>query len=272
MLELPEVTLCCVDTRTVPLARYSMQQCLNVARFGDAVFLGPQGEQERHAMPPSVRWVDTPPLKGIEDYNRIMLQGLLPHVHTSHLLIVQWDGFIANPAAWRPEFLDWDYVGAPWYHAGHPGMVGNGGFSLRSRRLLEALTQMPLDTQTPEDMWVCVEKRHELEQTYNIRFAPLALAQAFSCEYGPYRPAFGFHSMHNFAYVMNELDLDEWLSFAPNELMHLKHTKKLIKSLSESGRSKDAINLMRRRLSARPMNFDDMLLCARVFLKTLARR
>jgi hypothetical protein len=47
-----------------------------------------------------------------------------------------------NPAAWDPEFLDWDYIGAKWFWAEAGKRVGNGGFSLRSYKLLE----QPMDS------------------------------------------------------------------------------------------------------------------------------
>ena len=47
-------------------------------------------------------------------------------------------------AAWRPEFLDYDYIGAVWPHVLDKYNVGNGGFSLRSKALLEACRALPM--------------------------------------------------------------------------------------------------------------------------------
>ncbi len=268
MLELYDVTLCCVDTRTVNLARYAIERCLSAARFGDAIFLGPQGEQAQHPMPTGVRWIDTAPLKGIQDYNRIILRELLPHVHTSHVLVVQWDGFITHPELWRQEFLSVDYIGSPWFHGGHPGKVGNGGFSLRSRRLLEALASLNnLDTNEPEDMVICEHRRAELEQMHGIRFASLAMAQEFGCEYGRYRESFGFHGMHNFAHIMNTSELKEWTNAAPAEILSSRHTRNLIKSLSNSKRENEAINLSKARMKIKNSCTDEMMLILRSTIK-----
>lgn len=268
MLELSDVTLCCVDTRAVNLARYAIERCLSVARFGDAIFLGPQGEQAQHPMPAGVRWIDTAPLKAIQDYNRIMLRELLPHVHTSHMMVVQWDGFITHPELWRPDFLSVDYIGPPWYHGGHPGKVGNGGFSLRSKRLLEALASLQdLLTSEPEDVVICEHRRSELEEEHGIRFATLDMAQDFGCEYGHFRPSFGFHGMHNFANVMNPEELINWLGACPDETINSKHGRKLIKELIKNNRHKEAIFLIKKTSTITGWKMDHAMLALRSILK-----
>lgn len=246
-LELPQVTLCCVDTRSVPLAMMAVRRCMAVANFGQVLFLGPDPEVSQVSIPAGMQWVSIPELRGIEDYNRIMLRELAPHVKTSHVLVVQWDGFIMDPALWREDFLRWDYIGAPWYHGGHPGMVGNGGFSLRSRKLLRALQEVPIDFRRPEDMEICVHQQPLLTERHGVRIAPLPVAQDFACEYGPYRPAFGFHGMHNFVHVFDQQTLTDWLASAPADIIVHQHTRKLIKSLMTNGRAAEAVRLLRLR-------------------------
>lgn len=273
MLDLPDVTLCCVDTRSVPQAMYALERCMAQARFGRVLFLGPPPDANQRQPPEGIDWVTIPALQGIEDYNRIMLRELVAHIRTSHVLIVQWDGFITHPELWRPDFLSVDYIGPPWYHGGHPGMVGNGGFSLRSKRLLEALASLDkLDTSEPEDMVICVQRRGELEREHGIRFAPLEMAQDFGCEYGTYRPSFGFHGMHNFAYVMTKTQLDDWLNSASNDLIRKPPARKLIKSLSHAHRHSESLSLIRRRCSTSGWRYDDLQLYARTIIKSLTNR
>tara|TARA_B110001454_G_scaffold79730_1_gene77066 strand:+ start:3708 stop:4517 length:810 start_codon:yes stop_codon:yes gene_type:complete len=267
MLDLPDVTLCCVDTRSVPQAFYALRQCMARARFGRVLFLGPKPESRYGEPPEGIDWVPIPALTGIQDYNRIVLKDLAAHIHTSHVLIVQWDGFITHPELWRPDFLSVDYIGPPWYHGGHPGMVGNGGFSLRSKRLLDALASLEnLDTTEPEDMVVCVQRRSELEREHGIRFAPLDMAQDFGCEYGPYRHSFGFHGMHNFAHAMDEPSLTKWLKTATCDLLIQKHARKLVKELILSNRQSEARSLLRLRSLHLGWTMDQQLL----YLRTLA--
>ena len=270
VLDLPDVTLCCVDTRSVPQAMHALRQCMAQARFGRVLFLGPPPDASQGQPPEGIDWVSIPPLKGIQDYNRIMLHDLRDLVQTSHVLIVQWDGFITHAQLWRPDFLSVDYIGPPWYHGGHPGMVGNGGFSLRSKRLLDALARLEnLDTTEPEDMVICVQRRAELEREHGIRFAPLEMAQDFGCEYGTYRPSFGFHGMLNFAHVMDEPTLSAWLAQAPSEILVHKHARKLIKALMRTGRTAEAEALIRTRAKLTGWRWDMAALMLRAWAHRL---
>lgn len=45
-----------------------------------------------------------------------MVKLLDSYIETPHVLVVQYDGFILNPDAWTDEFLEYDYVGAPWWY------------------------------------------------------------------------------------------------------------------------------------------------------------
>lgn len=196
-----------------------------------------------------------------------MLHELAVHIRTSHVLIVQWDGFITHAELWRPDFLSVDYIGPPWYHGGHPGIVGNGGFSLRSKRLLDTLASLQnIDTTEPEDMVICVHRRAELEREHGIRFAPLEMAQDFGCEYGHYRATFGFHGMHNFAHVMNEATLSRWLEQAPPDILLHKHARKLAKELMRTGRAVEAEALIRIRAKLMGWNLDHAVLMLRARL------
>ena len=85
----------------------------------------------------------------------IELSGLFS---TTHCIVCQLDGYPINPSQWDESWLKYDYIGAPWpngwlaYH-GYPfdSRVGNGGFSLRSKRLCDALAQEEFE-QTPDDV------------------------------------------------------------------------------------------------------------------------
>jgi hypothetical protein len=104
---------------------------------------------------------------------------------------------------WTDEYMKYDYIGAPWWR-GIESNVGNGGFSLRSKRLLHVTANDDsIQSQHPEDECVCLVYRKYLEETYGIRFAPESLAHRFSFERNPkynensYR-TFGFHGFHSY--------------------------------------------------------------------------
>lgn len=126
-------------------------------------------------------------------YNEFVAMKLKDYVSTDYCLLVQNDGYITNPDMWTDEFLNYDYIGAPWppkthyTKEGKEVRVGNGGFSFRSKKLLEAPSKLGLkfsDMGTGfwhEDGYLCVHYRKELED-YGIKFAPVEVAARFSTE------------------------------------------------------------------------------------------
>lgn len=120
---------------------------------------------------------------------------------------MQWDGFVVRPEAWDPGFLDFDYIGAIWPQFDDGAVVGNGGFSLRSKRLLEACQSLDVSSH-PEDVTICRTHRVLLEQEFGIRFADPATAARFSYERSNRTGAeFGFHGAFN---LPSHLPADDW--------------------------------------------------------------
>jgi hypothetical protein len=79
------------------------------------------------------------------------------------------------------------------------GRVGNGGFSLRSKRWLEAGKAAPPHEGEPEDVFCC-QKYLDHYLHCGCRVAPIDLAQKFSIEHKipeyaewSVRDSFGFH-------------------------------------------------------------------------------
>jgi hypothetical protein len=128
--------------------------------------------------------------------------GPLPYVETSHALICTWDGFITNPHLWRDEWLQYDMIGAPWPAGwGFAHRVGNTGFTLQSRRFLQAATERKKDYDPqwePSDVWLC-RTLHDSFVGAGIRYAPVEVAAAFSWEHrieeglADRDKSFGFH-------------------------------------------------------------------------------
>ena len=143
---------------------------------------------------------------GSPDYSKFVIKSLNEHIETKFVLNFQHDGFIFNTGAWKDEFLNYDYIGAVWpivnwgeYLKGSDRVsffgVGNGGFSLRSKKLLEALSKEETikDSFHPEDFYVCSLHREMLEEKYGIKYAPRHIAEEFSVERGELTNQFGFH-------------------------------------------------------------------------------
>jgi len=147
-----------------------------------------------------------------------MVYELYRHFDSKFILVTQPDGYVINPDQWDEEFLNYDYIGAPWPYRedaflspfGEHIRVGNGGFSLRSKKLC----MTPLEVDIPfdctsgdfykhfnqnnfnEDGCIAVHNRHLFESN-GCKFAPIELAAKFSYEspvpenYGI--TTFGFH-------------------------------------------------------------------------------
>jgi glycosyltransferase involved in cell wall biosynthesis len=143
---------------------------------------------------------------GREAYSRWMIQdlhGALPTGDYTHVLTIHPDGYIQNPSAWRDEWLEWDYIGAPWHFYTDNSINGNGGFSLRSKRFIELCSKLELNSYHPEDDVLCRQLRPWFEKEYGIKFAPYEVANRFSIEAyavpapgNKYSGQFGFHGFH----------------------------------------------------------------------------
>ena len=136
--------------------------------------------------------------KNIHDYSNFVLT-LNDYINSDHVLVIQDDGHIVNPDVWDDNFLDYDYIGAPWpteykfrkrwkkemykdsFKNSKINRVGNGGFSLRSKKFLEYSSLFKDCNGIPEDVFLClVNYQKAIEE--NIRFAPFDIAYKFSYE------------------------------------------------------------------------------------------
>lgn len=145
------------------------------------------------------------------NYSPWILKNLSSYITTDFCLIYQYDGFIINPDLWSDDFLDYDYIGAIWPNVGQPNRVGNGGFSLRSKKFLDLCTKLPKESGrfNGEDWLACVEN-YSFMKSNGVNFAPIYEAVKFSVEHpmpekhyvrgdlSTYK-SFGFHDKQNIA-------------------------------------------------------------------------
>jgi hypothetical protein len=199
-------------------------------------------------------------IQSSEAYSQIALKQLCPHVATSHVLLVQWDGYVVDAAMWQPAFLDVDYIGAPWPNGSGGYVVGNGGFSLRSRKLLEVLNDdsFPLLT-TNEDVTICGLHRPRLEAEYGIRFASTELARRFSFEMETAHimagaKTFGFHGIFNLFLVEPMEQIEAVAARMSDQTARLDTLHLLLQNFANFGLWEGAVALGRRILSASPEN------------------
>ena len=244
-IDLPDVTLLCVDTRTPTLAVAAMQRCMSQVRFAEAVLLT---DPARIAVAPADIGLRPIAVESVGAYSQLMLRGLLPHVHSAFVLVVQWDGFVLDAAQWDPAFLQFDYVGAPLRDQPAERAVGNGGFSLRSRRLLQALLDPAMTLHHPEDLCICHLNRERLERDHGVRIAPLELASRFSYErLLPERATFGFHGLFNLHRVLAPAELHALVVSLPDAQARGLDAHDLCRSLIAQGQLATAAELLAKR-------------------------
>lgn len=134
--------------------------------------------------------VKIPKISDIKQYSYFIINSLVDYIDTEFCLIIQYDGYILNPKAWTADFLKYDYIGAPWRGT---KKVGNGGFSLRSKKFLKITSKLNITDYHPEDAKLCNKYRQKLIDC-GIEFAPFELANKFSIEGGVWDCQFGFHN------------------------------------------------------------------------------
>jgi len=187
-INLKDVTLVCADdVDTESSYKLLTEICKNIT-FGDIKLFS--SNNINHNV------TEIEPLRNIDDYGNFIFHNLNEHIQTDFCFIVQLDGFPINYKAWTDKFLRYDYIGAPWliYNFPEDKTVGNSGFCIRSKRLLEKQAAYDYHSQRDgaEDAYTCRQIDDELKAD-GIKFAPIHHAKLFSVENMQYQGQFGFH-------------------------------------------------------------------------------
>lgn len=177
MLKLPNITLIALTCRDFEDHKKAFDKSCEGIEFG------------------GVKLIWDEKIKSIDDWNRKILYELYNYVDTEYALLIHADGYVINPHLWNPEWLEYDYIGAPWplpqddysYRtpSGEIVRVGNS-VSLRSKKMLVAPTWLGLEWKpyfgnTNEDGFLCCHNREILEGV-GMKFAPIDVAKHFSKE------------------------------------------------------------------------------------------
>jgi len=190
MLDLSRVTLLFVETRAHDITKRVIDDCLTKATFGDVLIYSDQPER----IPvEGARYEIVPDWPTKKEAGQFYYSAAMSKVETDFALMLEWDGGIVDPKKWVPEFFDYDYIGAPWVvRPGDPYDVGNGGFTLMSKRLGHFLCENRATHPVATDWDVCRIQRRALEDKF--KWPTAALASRFSWELAPRDPNnFGFH-------------------------------------------------------------------------------
>ena len=197
MLNLDNVSIVCVDTLDSTRALKSLDiSCANI-KFKECILFT------------HLHDLDIMPFKNVLDkiriiyidkidkigYSEFIIKELYKYVTGDFCLIVQHDGYVIDHLMWRDEFLSIDYIGAPWPPEwGFRNRVGNGGFSLRSKKLLRYTAAFLKDfdfraefsanrPQYTNEDYLISNVYYEGLLRYGVKFADVELASWFSNEY-----------------------------------------------------------------------------------------
>lgn len=192
MLNLKEVTLICLTNKDFPGHKEAIDKSCEGIEFG------------------AVKLIWDEKCTSIDEWNRKIIQDLPKYVSTSHAMLIHADGYVIRPDLWNPEWLELDYIGAPWPlprdtysyldEEGELQRVGNS-VSLRSHKLMLLASTRPVEHRygnNNEDGHICCWNRKWLE-SQGCKFATLEQAVHFSKEHEiPENvgvPSFAFHSL-----------------------------------------------------------------------------
>ena len=208
MISLPNVTLVAASSVDLEATELALRISSHEIEFGAIKFFC----SEQFKVSDTKIKIETVPKMDLVGYNRFLFNELHGYIDTEYCLIVQSDGFVLNANLWDPKFLSYDYIGAPWSKNFllpdksqlnlQKNCVGNGGFSLRSKKLLIETAKIDFNLLTfptqSEDLIIC----HYLYDHFiniGIRFPDPEIAARFSIEsqdavYGQNpMTVFGFH-------------------------------------------------------------------------------
>ncbi len=201
-LDLPNVTSITIDDRSDAESVGKLSSVIKWHRRfmrtqKEVVFSGAMPDVDGIEWTKLDKWTAEDPRVGYSVWCQKELQH---HFSTSHVMVWQADGFALDPSAWTDEFFGYDYVGAPFCFA--TNIVGNGGFSFRSKRFCEQVAHLPDCGLVPEDVYFCIHRRMDLNGS-GIRFAPLELSEQWATESRArvvsFDGRFGFHGKHLFS-------------------------------------------------------------------------
>ncbi len=206
LLDLPEVTLVSVDTVCHDLTQLAVDECKKHIKFGDIKIFSNR---------PSNGDIRIDQFSSLEEAGNFTVYKLPSYIKTSHCLFIHYDSWVLDPFMWRSEFLNYDYIGAPWWYNDNMN-VGNSGFCLRSLALMDFIAshkeEFPIVM--PEDHTLCRKYQPLLPQ---FKWAPQEAAQDFSFE--RVKPSidsrhFGFHGIFNWPFVLSYRDFVDRMKVA----------------------------------------------------------
>jgi len=192
MIDLSNITLVAMTSVKIPQTIKALQYSCKGINFGAVKLIS---DITPDILPDGIVHEYTDKMSNIDEWNHDIIYKLGGHIDTEFAILIHDDGFIINPTMWRDEFLDYDYIGAPWSMPqddfsfrdinGEIIRVGNS-VSLRSKKLIDLAPKLNLEWEafhgfTNEDGFICVNYRH-IYKDHGMKFADIDVAKYFSHE------------------------------------------------------------------------------------------
>lgn len=178
MIKLPQVTLAIMTGENYKVEEHcaAINKSCEKIEFGD------------------VKWIVDKNIKDIDTWNHAVIYKLPRYIQTSHCMFIHNDGYIINPHLWNNEWVELDFIGAPFPlptdsysyrdEEGEIQRVGNS-VSLRSKNLLDLIATREWKYyygNCHEDGFITCHNRKWLE-SQGCKFATLEQAIHFSKEH-----------------------------------------------------------------------------------------
>jgi len=179
MIKLSNVTLISVDGTYNPINTLkALMYSYKDIEFGSVKLISSVKPKE---LPKSIRFYQIAKISYLL-YNRFILHQLYKYIETEYCLLIQNDGFVLNASKWNNDFFQYDYIGAPWKLPCSHYRVGNGGFSLRSKKLLDFTRELEYKgiSKNNEDGIIACSKEEIINQ--GMKYADINIAYEFSVE------------------------------------------------------------------------------------------
>jgi hypothetical protein len=207
MIKLDNISLVNINCLDVKTSVKVLNLCSKQIKFGEILLFSDNYPNDIYE---NIKLIKINKIDSVIKYNEFVLRNLIDYIKTDFCLIVQNDGFIINPHLWQNIFLEYDYIGAPWDLNGmkvwkRTNRIGNGGFSLRSRKLMEFIKKFKfIDYNTAEDVITSL-----VIEKHKFKYPSVELACKFSleCPLEDYpfniHEAFGFHGKNIYNTLLN---------------------------------------------------------------------
>ncbi|MCF7795387.1 hypothetical protein K9M50_03445 [Patescibacteria group bacterium] len=110
-IHLKKVTLVAASSVKIDETIFALLESMKKIDYFDVILIS----HERPAnLPNKINFKKCNKLRNIKDYNKFILFDLANYISSEFALVVQYDGYVLKPEMWNDDFLDYDYIGAPW--------------------------------------------------------------------------------------------------------------------------------------------------------------